>query len=130
MQGVLAFGCLRAREDLAFFRTEEFTIISPHRILFDMKRKFKSHKITSDKKVVKKPSRFIEGEDYVQILTEILQHIPVFARLLPTQPIDSAGQIDTATSSINNSAGQIAPETSTTIANKNQAKPKRAFKKK
>ena len=43
-----------------------------------MKRPSKSHKITSKKKVVKKPSRFIEGEEYVLVLTEILNHRPVF----------------------------------------------------
>ena len=86
MQGVLSFGCLRARDDLAWCRTDEFTVLSPHRILFDMKRKFKSHKITSEKKVVKKPSRFIEGEEYVKVYNLIVQHRPTFPEELKIDP--------------------------------------------
>ena len=43
-----------------------------------MKRNFKSHKITSDKKVVHKPSRYILGPRYVQVLQLIITHRPVF----------------------------------------------------
>ena len=78
MQGILAFGCLRAREDLAECRTDEFVILSSDKIEFEMKRNFKSHKITSDKKVVHKPSRYILGPRYVQVLQLIITHRPVF----------------------------------------------------
>ena len=43
-----------------------------------MKRNFKSHKITSDKRVVHKPSRYILGPRYVQVLQLIITHRPVF----------------------------------------------------
>ena len=43
-----------------------------------MKRDYKSHKITADKKVVLKPSRFVVGAEDVQILNEIIQHHPSF----------------------------------------------------
>ena len=96
MQGILAFGCLRAREDLAECRVDEFEVISPEKIEFGMKRTFKSHKITTEKKVVHKPSRYILGKRYVHVLTLILEHRPHFdesksaqlptSDLVPTQP--------------------------------------------
>ena len=43
-----------------------------------MKRDYKSHKITADKKVVLKPSRFVVGAEDVQIWNEIIQHHPSF----------------------------------------------------
>jgi hypothetical protein len=59
MQGTVAFGCLRAREDLAECRIDEFINITTCQMEFHMKRPFKSHKITSSKKVVHKPSWYI-----------------------------------------------------------------------
>ena len=59
LQGTVAFGCLRAREDLAECRTDEFINITDLQMEFQMKRPFKSHKITSSKKVVHKPSRYM-----------------------------------------------------------------------
>jgi len=78
MQGTVAFGCLRAREDLAECRTDEFINITDLQMEFQMKRPFKSHKITSSKKVVHKPSRYIRGQKYVQIFRELLTHRPTF----------------------------------------------------
>ena len=78
MQGTVAFGCLRAREDLAECRTDEFINITDIQMEFQMKRPFKSHKITSSKKIVHKPSRYIRGQRYVQIFRELLTHRPTF----------------------------------------------------
>ena len=78
MQGTVAFGCLRAREDLAECRIDEFINITTCQMEFHMKRPFKSHKITSSKKVVHKPSRYVRGERYVQVLRELLAHPPSF----------------------------------------------------
>ena len=79
MQGTVAYGCLRARKYILECRTDEFTIISPQTIEFQMKCKFKSHKNTSTKKVLQKPARYINGEHSVLVLRELLQ--PVFRRV-------------------------------------------------
>ena len=89
MQGTVAFGCLRAREDLAECRTDEFTILSAQTIEFQMKRKFKSHKITKTKKVVQKPARYIYGERYVLVLRELLQNRPDFHTQVPETTSDA-----------------------------------------
>ena len=78
MQGTVAFGCLRAREDLADCRTDEFTMVSSDCLEFQMKRKFKSHRLTSSKKVIHKPARYIYGDRYVQIFQEMMMHQPQF----------------------------------------------------
>ena len=78
MLSLLRYGCLRARADVANILKIEITQISDDMLDFQMKRDYKSHKITADKKVVLKPSRFVVGAEDVQILNEIIQHHPSF----------------------------------------------------
>ena len=78
MQRTVAFGCLCAREDLAKCRTDEFVMVSSDCLEFQMKRTFKSHRLTSSKKVVHKPARYIYGDRYAQIFQEIMMHRPQF----------------------------------------------------
>ena len=47
--------------------------------MFQMLRKFKSSKITSDKRVVLKPSRFVVGTHNVLVWKEFMQHLPLFS---------------------------------------------------
>ena len=78
MLSLLRYGCLRARADVANILKIEITQISDDMLDFQMKRDYQSHKITADKKVVLKPSRFVVGAEDVQIWNEIIQHHPSF----------------------------------------------------
>ena len=57
----------------------ELVQVAPDMLNFQMLRKFKSHKITSDKRVVLKPSRFVVGTHNVLVWKEFMQHLPLFS---------------------------------------------------
>jgi hypothetical protein len=54
MQLILWYGCLRAHADVSNILRGELVQVAPDMLNFQMLRKFKSHKITSDKRVVHK----------------------------------------------------------------------------
>jgi len=70
----ISFGCLRSRDEIAMCIVKEFERTSQQTILFQMKRPFKSHKLTAHKKVTRKPARLICGEKSLQCLEIILSH--------------------------------------------------------
>ena len=72
--GVISFGCLRGREEIAYCLREEFEVISGGTISFQMKRPFKSHKLTANKKITRKPARFIVGERFHSCFDTIMSH--------------------------------------------------------
>jgi hypothetical protein len=59
IQGTALFECLRGRDEIANCLIQEFDILDHEYISFQMKRKFKSHKLTSDFSVKHKPSLLI-----------------------------------------------------------------------
>ena len=71
IQGLLVFGCLRAREETAACILGEFNILDEQTIEFQMKRDYKSHKLDANYKVVHKclppVPHFKVGERYVTI---------------------------------------------------------------
>jgi hypothetical protein len=72
MQGCAKFECLRARDDLANCLVKEFAILDDEYIYFQMKRDFKSHKLSSDFSVHHKEGMLIKGERYIDTLKNIL----------------------------------------------------------
>jgi hypothetical protein len=70
--GVISFGCLCARDEIAFCLVKEFEVLSPDTICFEMKRPFKSHKLTANKKITRKPSRLLYGKRYNTCLQLLL----------------------------------------------------------
>ena len=80
MQSILRYGCLRARADVSNILRGELEQVAPDMLNFQMLRKFKSHKITSDKRVVLKPSRFVVGTHNVLVWKEFMQHLPLFSK--------------------------------------------------
>ena len=79
MQSILRYGCWRACADVSNILRGELEQVAPDMLNFQMLRKFKSHKITSDKRVVLKPSRFIVGTHNVLVWKEFMQHLPLFS---------------------------------------------------
>ena len=79
MQSILRYGCLRARADVSNILRGELKKSAPDMLNFQVLRKFKSHKITSDKRVVLKPSRFVVGTHNVLVWKEFMQHLPLFS---------------------------------------------------
>ena len=72
--GLITFGCLRGRDEISECLVGEFVIVDEVTIDFQMKRPFKSGRLTSMKKVVHKPARYIVGENYVLILKLLNSH--------------------------------------------------------
>ena len=68
------FESSRGRDEIAECMIGEFAMVDEFTLDFQMKRPFKSGRLTSMKKGVHKPARYIVGENYVYIFKILTSH--------------------------------------------------------